>query len=301
MRDADVVIENFRPGVMERLGFGWDSLKAINAKLVYCAISGFGQNGPMSSRPAYDQIIQDLAGMMSVTGNEQMSPLRAGFPVCDTIGGLAAAMAISASLAGRAVSGEGVFLDVSMLEASVSAMGWAVSNYLITGEPPSPMGNDNATAAPSGAFPTSSGLINIAANKQEQFETLCEQIGRHELISDERFKNAELRKINREALNDQISIGLGSKTSLEWEQILSTLGVPSALVLTVPEMVQLDQLEFRGFFTKLPFPDDPERTVIVSGNGVLINGAPMKADTSPPLLGQHNEEILAEVRGGSRN
>lgn len=292
VKTADVVIENFRPKVMERLGFGWDALHQINPQLIYCAISGFGQNGPMSNRPAYDQIIQGLAGIMSVTGTEELAPLRAGFPVCDTIGGLGAAMAICAALAGRTATGQGRFLDVSMLETSVSAMGWAVSNYLITGNPPSPMGNDNATAAPSGAFPTATGLINIAANKQEQFEILCSEIGRIDLISDERFKNSELRKVNREVINQEVSDGLSSKSALEWEEILSNKGVPAARVLNVPEMVKLDQLAYRRFFTELPFPNNPEKTLKVSGNGIWIDGEPLTASSPPPVLGQHNQEIL---------
>ncbi|NNN12221.1 MAG: CoA transferase, partial [Acidimicrobiaceae bacterium] len=258
---SDVVLENFRPGVMDRLGFGWDRLKEINPRIIYCAISGFGQTGPMKSRPAYDQIIQGLSGMMSVTGSGDVTPLRAGFPVCDTVGGLVAAMAISAALAGRAASGEGHFLDISMLEASASAMGWAVSNYLITGETPSPMGNDNATAAPSGAFSTRNGLVNIAANKQEQFEILCQLIGREELITDPRFRERDARKTNRDELNAEISIGLASKDASEWEVILSEAGVPAARVLTVPQIVELDQLPFRELFTEVPFTEHTKRRI----------------------------------------
>lgn len=292
VKESDVVIENFRPRVMERLGFSWEALHKINPGLIYCAISGFGQNGPMSNRPAYDQIIQGLAGIMSVTGTEDLTPLRAGFPVCDTIGGLGAAMAICAALAGRGTTGIGRYLDVSMLEASVSAMGWAVSNYLITGNPPSPMGNDNATAAPSGAFPTATGLLNIAANKQEQFEILCNEIGRIDLIADERFKNSEMRKINRELINEEVSKGLSAKSALEWEEILSTKGVPAARVLSVPEMVELDQLAYRKFFTELPFPNNSDKKLKVSGNGIWIDGQPLSAQSPPPTLGQHNQEIL---------
>ncbi|KJF17424.1 CaiB/BaiF CoA transferase family protein [Acidithrix ferrooxidans] len=292
--NTDVLLENFRPGVLARLGFSWDELRKLNPKLIYCAISGFGQSGPMSARPAYDQIIQGLAGMMSVTGNDDVAPLRAGYPVCDTIGGLAAAMAISAALVGRSINGEGAFLDVSMLEASISAMGWAVSNYLITGQTPSPMGNDNATAAPSGAFLTKSGMLNIAANRQEQFATLSNLIGRPELLEDPRFRGAEDRKKNRDALNQEVAKGLASKSAIEWEELLSSNGVPAARILTVPEMVELTQLKERGFFTKLPFPGDEKRILTVSGNGVLVDGEPLRAHTPPPLLGQHNLEIIKD-------
>src|SRR5205809_269958 len=170
---ADVVVENFRPGVMERLGLGHAALKAIKNDIIYCAISGFGQDGPLKFNPAYDQIIQGLCGVMSVTGDAQSAPLRVGYPVADTMGGMTAAFAIAAALVRRERTGEGEFIDVSMLEASLVAMGWAVSNWLIAGVRPEPMGNENMTASPSGTFRTGKGLLNIAANKQEQFETLC--------------------------------------------------------------------------------------------------------------------------------
>ena len=148
---ADVVVENFRPGVMERLGLGYAALKAVKSDIVYCAISGFGQDGPLRFNPAYDQIIQGLCGVMSVTGDAQSAPLRVGYPVADTMGGMTAAFAIAAALVRRERTGEGEFIDVSMLEASLVAMGWAVSNWLIAGVRPEPMGNENMTASPSGA------------------------------------------------------------------------------------------------------------------------------------------------------
>ena len=162
---ADVLLENFRPGVMDRLGFGAARLTAHNPRLVYCGISGFGATGPLAQRPAYDQIIQGLAGVMSVTGDEASSPLRVGYPVCDTIGGLTAAFAVVAALLRARATGRGATLDVSMLDATIATMGWVVSNYLNTGVAPRPMGNDNFTAAPSGTFRTGDGLINIAANE----------------------------------------------------------------------------------------------------------------------------------------
>ena len=181
---SDVVVENFRPGVMDRLGLGYAALKEVRPDLVYCAISGFGQDGPLNGNPAYDQIIQGLSGVMSVTGTPETAPLRVGYPVCDTIGGITAAFAIAAALVKRARTGEGECIDVSMLEATLVTMGWAVSNWLIAGVHPTPMGNENMTAAPSGAFRTGRGLLNIAANKQEQFEELARLVGRPDLIAD---------------------------------------------------------------------------------------------------------------------
>jgi len=181
VRTAHVLVENFRPGVMDRLGVGYEQLKQQNPALVYCAISGFGQDGPMKDAPAYDQIVQGLSGAMSITGDERCAPLRVGYPVADTLGGITAAFAIAAALMRRMRTDEGAFIDVSMLDSALASMGWVISNYLIAGQEPLPMGNDNFTAAPSGAFKTGSGLLNIAANKQEQFEALAKVIGREDL------------------------------------------------------------------------------------------------------------------------
>ena len=289
---ADVLVENFRPGVLARLGFPWSELREINPGLVYCAISGFGQTGPMSQRPAYDQIIQGLSGMMSITGTRDTAPLRVGFPISDTLGGLTAAMAINAGLAGRARTGEGSFIDVSMLEASLSAMGWAVSNYLISGLLAEPMGDQNATAAPSGTFGAADGPLNIAANKQEQFVTLCRIIDRPELVDDERFREREARKANREALNREINAALRARPALEWEEKLSAEGVPAARVLTVEQALDLEQLADRGFIAELPMPDGMPRTLRVVGNGAMFDGQPSVPALPPPLLGEHDEQLL---------
>jgi crotonobetainyl-CoA:carnitine CoA-transferase CaiB-like acyl-CoA transferase len=283
VRDADVLVENFRAGVMDRLGYGWAALREMNPRLVYCAISGFGQTGPMRNMPAYDQIIQGLSGMMSITGTKETAPLRVGFPVCDTIGGLMAALAIAAALAGRAGTGQGCFLDVSMLEAAISAMGWPVSGYLIADDPPEPMGDQNATAAPSGTFQAADGPLNIAANRQDQFESVCRIIDRPELTADLRFADGESRRRHREELNRELNQALRSRPAVEWEESLTAAGVPAARILTVPQALALDQLAARGFLTELPFP--------VTGNGVLVDGAPLRPEKPPPRLGEHNSEM----------
>jgi crotonobetainyl-CoA:carnitine CoA-transferase CaiB-like acyl-CoA transferase len=290
VRGADVLLENFRAGVLDRLGFGWERLRALNPGLVYCAISGFGQTGPMSQAPAYDQIIQGLSGMMSITGTEDTAPLRVGFPVCDTVGGLMAALSISAALIGRERTGEGCFLDLSMLEASMSAMGWPLTHYLISGVRPAPMGQQNVTAAPSGTFETADGLLNIAANRQTQFEKLCGLLDRNDLVVDPRFADREARKRNRDALNDELTAELRKRTAAEWEQALPAIGVPAARILSVPQAAESEQLAHRGFFTDLPFPGAPGRVVRASGNGVLVDGEPLQPSGPPPLLGEHNVE-----------
>jgi crotonobetainyl-CoA:carnitine CoA-transferase CaiB-like acyl-CoA transferase len=235
--------------------------------------------------------------MMSITGTLETAPQRVGFPVSDTVGGLTAALAIAAAIAGRARDGRGCFLDVSMLEASVSAMGWPVSNYLVSGVTPRPMGDQNATAAPSGTFTTADGPLNIAANEQQQYETLCHLIGRPDLVDDPRFVDRDVRKDHRDELNREINLALGARPAADWATVLSAAGVPAARIITVPEMVELDQLTYRRFFAELPFPevepDDPPRRLNVSSNGVLIDGQRLYPTTPPPRLGQQNHDLAA--------
>lgn len=295
VRESDVLLENFRPGVMDRLGVGREVLMRENPRLVYCAVSGFGQTGPLRARPAYDQIVQGLSGMMSVTGTPEVSPLRAGFPVADTLGGMAAAFAVAAALVRRERTGSGAYLDVSMLESALTAMGWVTSNYLITGRPPRPMGNENFTAAPSGTFRTADGYLNIAANRQQQFATLCRLIGHAELLADERFAHPADRKAHRDELRAEIEKGLAERTAGEWEEILADAGVPAARVLSVPDALGLEQLAERDFVRTLPFPDGRERDLRVLGSPFRVDGEPTAATAPPPLLGQHTEQVLAEL------
>ncbi|MEU7871699.1 CoA transferase [Dactylosporangium sp. NPDC049140] len=288
---ADVLLENFRAGVLARLGYDWQRLQALNPRLIACSITGFGQTGPMSQAPAYDQIIQGLSGMMSVTGTRDTAPLRVGFPVCDSIGGLAAALAIVAAVAARHHSGAGCQLDVSMLEASISAMGWTVSNYLLAGVPPEPTGDQNATAAPSGTFDAADGPLNISANRQEQYETLCRLVGRPELLTDPRFAAPEARKEHRAALNDELNPALRRRPAAEWERELNAAGVPAARILTVPQALESEQLAHRGFITELPFPDGSARRLDVVGSGVLFDGVPLTPPAPPPMLGEHTAVV----------
>lgn len=295
VKSADVLIENFRPGVMDRLGVGYDVLKEINPRLVYCAISGFGQEGPMKYAPAYDQIVQGLSGVMSITGNADSAPLRVGYPMADTIGGITAAFAVSSALVHQARSGVGEFIDVSMLDSTIVTMGWIVSNYLIAGKTPVPMGNENFTAAPSGAFKTGDGLLNIAANKQEQFVALVEVLGRPELATDTRFAEREARKQNRAALTAELEAALAAKSALEWEGILSKIGIPSGRVLSVPDVLsnpQVVERELLAHFDNVPGIDRP---IDVVRAGFKLRGGNPDIATPPPQLGQHTDEILASL------
>ncbi len=295
VREADVLLENFRPGVLERLGFPVDVLRALNPGLVYCAVSGFGQTGPMRGRPAYDQIIQGLSGIMSVTGTPETAPIRTGFPIADTLGGYAAAFAISAALVKRERTGAGSFLDVSMLETAVAAMGWVVSDYLVAGRKPGAMGNENATSAPSGTFRTADGALNIAANKQEQYVELCTALGRPELITDERFGSREARKVHRAELKDELERTLSQRSAAYWDELLAESGVPVAPVLNVEQTLSLPQLAERELLHTVEMPDGRDRELRVLGSSVHVDGGPVGPSTRPPRLGEHTDEILAEL------
>jgi crotonobetainyl-CoA:carnitine CoA-transferase CaiB-like acyl-CoA transferase len=292
---ADVVVENFRPGVMDRLDLGYQELKKLKSNLIYCAISGFGQNGPLKDNPAYDQIIQGLSGVMSITGDRNSAPLRAGFPVADTIGGLTAAFAIAAALFRRERSNEGEFIDVSMLESTLVTMGWAVSNWLIAGVKPDPLGNENITASPSGTFKTGAGLLNVAANQQEQFEKLCELIGQKELSTDPRFADREDRKKFRQELKTEIEVALAAKPAKEWSTLLNQHGVPAGEVLSIPEVLEHPQLVSRKLVKTFPNAPAVEREISLVRSGFrLMSGDPQPA-TPPPVLGADTEKILEEL------
>jgi crotonobetainyl-CoA:carnitine CoA-transferase CaiB-like acyl-CoA transferase len=289
---SDVIVENFRPGVMDKLGLGYKQLVKINPKIIYCAISGFGQDGPDADKPAYDQIIQGLSGVMAINGDQTLNPLRAGFPLCDTVGGLNAAFAIMAALFHRERTSKGQFIDIAMLDSIMPLMGWVVSNWLIGGTHPELMGNENFTAAPSGMFKTQDGYMNIAANKQEQFETLCDLIEMPELKSDPRFKERDIRKKNRYELNSLLETKLTQNTTAYWTKLFNDNSIPSGEILKLEDAVIQEQVKWRKTFN----------TVNMQGIGEIplfnltakFSETPGFVETPPPLLGEHTESILKE-------
>ncbi|MEW1846028.1 CoA transferase [Nonomuraea angiospora] len=289
---ADVLLENFRPGVLDKLGFGWERLREINPGLVYCALSGFGATGPMRERPAYDQVIQGLAGIMSVTGTPDTAPVRVGYPVCDSAGGITAAFAVAAALHRKLRTGQGAHLDVSMLDAALTGMGWVVSDYLVAGREPVAMANENRTSAPSGTFETADGQLNIAANKQEQFETLCRVLGRPELMSDPRFRTRDDRKAHRDALREELEKTLKTRPAAEWDEILLPTGVPAAPVVTVPQALRSPQVEHRGLLHRLPSPASGGGELVLLGGAAHVDGRPLAPTGPPPRLGEHTDAVL---------
>jgi formyl-CoA transferase len=294
VRGADVVVENFRPGVMQRLGLGFEVLRGQRPDLVYCAISGFGQDGPLKDYPAYDQIIQGMSGVMSITGDAQTAPYRVGYPIADTIGGMTAAFAVAAALAEKPRT-QARFIDVSMLEATMATMGWAVSNYLVAGRAPGPMGNENITASPSGTFRTGDGLLNIAANKQEQFEALCRVVGRPDLAAHADYAERQARLRNRYALKAELESALAARPAQEWWPLLTQAGVPSGPVYSVEQALAHPQVSERGMVATFPEVPGVGRDVRLVRTGFKLDGHAPAVDDPPPVLGQHNDELLAQL------
>ncbi len=289
---SQVVIENFRPGVMTRLGLDYPVLAKVNPGLVYCAISGFGQDGPLAMRPAYDQVIQGISGVMNVTGDAQTAPLRVGYPICDTMGGITAAMAICAALVDSQTTGRGRRIDVSMLESTLASMGWVVSNYLNAGVEPMPMGNENFTAAPSGAFRTADGLLNIAANEDAQYEKLCDVLGRPELKTDIRFAERETRRRNRPAINQEIAPELMKRSAADWEHALIEAGVPAGRVLSVPEILGHGHLTGRHFVSEFDGSAGKQK---VTRGGFLFSDDQASPRGPAPSLSEHTDAWLAKL------
>jgi crotonobetainyl-CoA:carnitine CoA-transferase CaiB-like acyl-CoA transferase len=260
--------------------------------VVYCALSGFGQTGPDADKPAYDQIIQGLSGEMSVNGDARLNPLRTGFPLCDTVGGLNAAFAILAALYHRERSGEGQAIDVALLDSVMPLMGWVAANLLIGGQAPQPMGNDNFTAAPSGTFRTRDGFINIAANKQEQWEAVCDVLDCPGLKADPRFQARDTRKRNRAELTPLLEARLAERSTAHWVTALNARDVPSGAILGLEAALRQPQVAHRGVLRKVDVAGFG--AVEVFGLTAGFEKTPGAVETPPPELGQHN----AEVYGG---
>ncbi|MDB6179173.1 CoA transferase [Paracoccus sp. Z330] len=292
VRTADVLVENFRPGVMDRLHLGYDVLKTARPELIYCAISGFGQTGPWTHRPAYDQIVQGASGVMSITGDADSAPLRVGYPVADTVGGLTAAFAIAAALNAPK---RGTFIDVSMLESLIATMGWAVSNWLVAGQRPTPNGNENLTSAPSGTFATGTGPLNIAANKDEQWEILARHIGREDLLSRLEFATREDRKKNRMMLKAEIEAALASRDARQIAKELNRLGVPAGAVLELPEVLEHEVIRTRGMVAEFSDVPGVGKPVQVLRTGIKLDGEAPSVAAPPPALGADNDAILASL------
>jgi CoA:oxalate CoA-transferase len=293
VKTSDIVVENFRPDVMDRLGLGYQKLSEENPRIIYCGISGFGKTGPDALKPAYDQIIQGLSGVMAINGDERLNPLRCGFPVCDTVGGLNAAFAIMAALYHRERTGEGQFIDVALLDAIMPLMGWVAANLLIGHQQPVLMGNDNFTAVPSGTFVTQDGYINIAANKQEQWEALADELGMSELKIDPRFQKRDVRKKHRRELTVLLEEKLRQRPTDYWVESLNAKGIPSGAILGLEAALHQAQVVHRHTIASVQAEGIGEMKLFnLTAKFDKVTG---DVECPPPRLSAHTEEILREL------
>jgi CoA:oxalate CoA-transferase len=290
--EADAVFENFKPGTMEKLGLSCGELRRIKPDLVYCAVSGFGQDGPLSQRPAYDQTIQGMSGLMSLTGTES-TPTRAGFVVCDSFAGVIAALATVSAIFRARTTGIGAVVDVSMLESSLVMAAWIVSDFLNSRKPPTRLGNDSRSAAPSGTFATKDGYLNIVCNEDRQFLALCDALGLTEMKQDPAWTDRHKRFLRKAELKTILEGILREKTSEEWDSILAQHGVPSGCILSVPEVLGHSHLRQRGFVKSCLGGASPD--IQVGGIGFQLTGETLDPVGPPPELGQHNAEIYAAL------
>jgi crotonobetainyl-CoA:carnitine CoA-transferase CaiB-like acyl-CoA transferase len=290
---TDVLVENFRPGVMARLGFSYEQLCKINPKIIYCAITGFGQTGPDAFKPAYDQIIQGLSGLMSINGDERLNPLRCGFPVCDTVGGLNAAFAIMAALYHRQRTGEGQFIDIALLDSIMPLMGWVAANLLIGGQQPVPLGNENFTAAPSSMFRTKDGCINIAANQQQQWEDLADELRLSELKTDARFQQRDVRKANRYLLTPLLESKLMQESTEHWVEVFNAKGIPAGSILSLESALNSEQAHHRQAIAEVEQPGIGN--IKIFNMTAKFSRTPGAIESPPPVLSQHTDAILTEL------
>ena len=289
---ADVVVENFRPEVKERLKIDYASLRKINKRLVYASISGFGQSGPYRDRPGYDQIAQGMGGIMSITGLPGQGPVRAGIPIADLSAGLFCALGILVALIEREQSGEGQCIETSLLEAQIFMLDFQAARWLIKGEIPPQAGNNHPTSIPTGVFKTADGHINIACPGQAMWVRLCRAIDASALLQKPEYENPAIRLKNRDALNAEIEKYLSNQTSAQWIDRLNAAGVSCGPIYRIDEMFADPQVEHLGIVRSIKKKDGD--TLRVVGQPFKLSRTPCKVAAPPPELGQHTDEVLKE-------
>ena len=289
----DVVVENFRPGVMEKFGLGAESLLARYPRLVYCAISGFGADGPYRDRPGFDQIAQGMSGFMSLTGTEESGPTRAGIAIGDLLGGLFAAQGIQLALLARARTGRGQIVDTSLLESMIGVLSWGAGMFFERGTVPGPAGQHHPLAAPYGRFRARDAYLNIAAGNEEMWKELAEALGHPEWRTDERFRGPVERLGNRDDLTRAIEEALAQEDVPHWVDLLNRAGVPCGPVLDLGQVFSDPQVLSREMLVELPHPEIG--TFKTTGLPVKLSETPGAIDRAPPLHGEHSDEILEEL------
>jgi formyl-CoA transferase len=289
---ADVVVENFRPDVASRLGIDYAALSAVNPRLVYASISGFGADGPYKLRPGFDQIAQGMGGLMSVTGLPGQGPLRVGIPVADLCAGIFAAYGILVALLEREVSGKGQKVETSLLQAQIFMLDFQAARWLIQHEVPGQAGNNHPTSIPTGVFPTRDGHINIAASGQVIWERLCGALDASAWLADPDFKTAADRSRNRDKVNRVIAERTAAFTSGELVERLNAAGVPTGPIYRIDEMFADPQVQHLGVTARTESPG--RGPIDVLAQPVRLSRSASKVTRPPPLRGQHNDEVLAE-------
>jgi crotonobetainyl-CoA:carnitine CoA-transferase CaiB-like acyl-CoA transferase len=287
---ADVVVENFRPDVKERLGIDYESLHKINRGIVYASISGFGQSGPYRDRPGFDQIAQGMGGLMSITGLPGQGPVRVGIPVADLSAGLFCALGILVALLEREDSGEGQWVQTSLLQAQIAMLDFQAARWLVKQEVPKQAGNNHPTSIPTGVFKTADGHINIASTGQAIWERLCRAIDAPALLQRPEYKSAADRSNNRDALNAEIDDYLEGRTSAEWIARLNAAGVPCGPIYSIDQMFADPQVEHIGMAQPVAGRNDFR----LVGQAVSLSRTPSRIAAPPPEIGQHTEEVLQE-------
>jgi crotonobetainyl-CoA:carnitine CoA-transferase CaiB-like acyl-CoA transferase len=286
---ADVVIDNFRPGVMEAIGFGYEQIAPRNPRVIACSISGFGASGPMRDTPGFDQIAQGFSGLMSVTGTAASGPTRVGIAICDLLGGIYAAQGILLALEARHRTGRGQRVETSLLEAIVSTLSWSAGIYFDTGKSPGPAGNHHPLSSPHGVFMASDRPFNIAVGNEAMWRSFVKVIGRPELAGDERFTKLGRRIKNRDALTAEINTALKAHPAQHWIDLFNETGIPAGPILTIEEMFNHPQAAAREMLVKLAHPALGEFKT--TGLGVKLSDTPGKI-SRPPLVGEHTDEVL---------
>ena len=289
--EADVVVENFKAGQMMKLGLDYETLSAINPKLVYCSISGFGEDGPYRDRPGFDQIAQGMGGLMSITGEPGRGPMRVGIPVADLCAGMFCAQGILLALLERETSGKGQWVTTSLLQAQIQMLDFQAARYLKDQEIPKTAGNDHPTSIPTGVFPTADGHINIAVAGGVMYERFCNAVGKQEWITDERFDTGPKRSKNRAAMNEVIGELTVTKTSNEWVEMFEEVGVPCGPIYNMAEMFADPQVKHLQMATPVQHPRMGEFEVV--NQAIKLSRTPHQIRTATPEQGEHTDEILS--------
>jgi formyl-CoA transferase len=296
--NADILIENYRPGAMKRLGLGYDDVKEINPRLVYTSISGFGQTGPWADRPGFDLMAQAMTGVMSVTGYPGGPPVKAGVPVADIGCALFAIYATLAAYIGAKSSGEGQYIDAALFDTAMAFSVWDICDYWGTGKPPQPLGTSNKMTAPYQAMAASDGYFVMGANNQKLWEKLCTLMDRGELLDDPRFSTISLRLNNRAALEDELERTFRLRPKDYWVETLLEAGIPAGPILTYPEAFESEHGVARKMRMEIDHP--VEGKVPNIGFAVKLSGTPQQVRRHPPLLGEHTREVLSQLGIGAQ-